>query len=74
MVGPKELFAIPVCHGVLLVCGCERSDRGGECERGRPKEVVEALAEAVKALVPGASVGVTDELRVLGDGANTREL
>lgn len=42
--------------------------------RGRPRALRDAFEDAAALLTADASVGTIEELRVLGDGANTREL
>lgn len=42
--------------------------------RGRPREEVDAFADAATLRTADASVGATDEPSILGDGANGREL
>jgi hypothetical protein len=76
--GPKDLLEGDELNddNVLLLkeYDCEGSDEGGEFVRGRPREVVDAFADAATLFVAEPSVGATEELRILEDGANTREL
>jgi len=53
---------------------CEGSDKGGELVRGKPREEVDVFADAAILFVAEPSVCATEELSMLGDGANTREL
>jgi hypothetical protein len=76
--GPKEPLEGEELNDddVLLLkeYDCEGSNRGGELVRGKPREEVDVFADAATLFVAELSVCATEELSILGDGANTREL
>lgn len=73
--GPKDPTEALDKELVLFPCEYEcKSGGGGEFVRVKPKEEVDALADEARLRRPELSVGVTEVLSALGEGANTREL